>query len=193
MVDERELIRRARGGDQQAFEQLVGLKRERAFRIALNIAGDEDEAADIAQMAFIRLWSSLSSFDENSRFDPWFFRMVVNLAIDSYRRKQRMPQAVPPPADDEPGALPSGTMPGADTVLMRAEIRRVFNTLAGELAPAQRAVFTLREIEGISTDEIAKMMGITASTVRNHLMQARRILQDGMKRRFPEYFRKGGA
>lgn len=193
MVDERELIRRARTGDQQAFEQLVGLKRERAFRIALNIVGDPDEAADIAQMAFIRLWSSLSKFDENSRFDPWFFRIVVNLAIDSYRKKQRMPHAVPPPADDESGALPSTAMPGAEAGVMRAEIRSIFNKLAEELAPAQRAVFTLREIEGIPTDEIAKMLGITASTVRNHLMQARQVLQEGMKRRFPEYFRKGGA
>lgn len=193
MVDERELIRRARTGDQPAFEQLVGLKRERAFRIALNIVGDPDEAADIAQMAFIRLWSSLSKFDENSRFDPWFFRIVVNLAIDSYRKKQRMPHAVPPPADDESGALPSTAMPGAEAGVMRAEIRSIFNKLAEELAPAQRAVFTLREIEGIPTDEIAKMLGITASTVRNHLMQARQVLQEGMKRRFPEYFRKGGA
>ena len=193
MVDERELIRRARGGDQQAFEQLVTLKRERAYRIALNISGDPDEAADIAQTAFIRLWSSLSKFDENSRFDPWFFRMVVNLAIDVYRKKQRMPHAVPPPADDEPGALPSLTVPGAEAGVMRAEIRMIFNQLASRLSPAQRAVFTLREIEEIPTDEIAKMLGISASTVRNHLMQARLILQDAMKRRFPEYFRKGGA
>ena len=193
MVDERELIRRARGGDQQAFEQLVSLKRERAFRIALNIAGDPEEAADIAQMAFIKLWSSLSRFDENSRFDPWFFRIVVNLAIDAYRKNQRMPHAVEPPADDEPGALQTATIPGAEAGLMRAEIRMIFNKLATELAPAQRAVFTLREIEGIPTDEIAKMLGITGSTVRNHLMQARQVLQDGMKRRFPEYFKRGGA
>ena len=193
MVDERELIRRARGGDQQAFEQLVTLKREKAFRIALNIAGDPEEAADIAQMAFIKLWSSLSKFDENSRFDPWFFRMVVNLAIDAYRKKQRMPHAVTPPADDQPGALPSSAFPGAEAGVMRAEIRTVFNQLATRLSPAQRAVFTLREIEGVPTDEIAKMLGITSSTVRNHLMQARQILQEGMKRRFPEYLKKGGA
>ena len=191
MVDERELIRRARGGDQKAFEQLVGLKRERAFRLALNIVGDPEEAADIAQMAFIKLWSSLSKFDENSRFDPWFFRIVVNLAIDAYRKRQRMPHAVTPPADDETGALPAASMPGAEAGLMRTEIRVIFNKLATELAPAQRAVFTLREIEGVPTDEIAKILGITVSTVRNHLMHARRILQEGMKRRYPEYFRKG--
>ncbi|HEY3175305.1 MAG TPA: sigma-70 family RNA polymerase sigma factor [Candidatus Polarisedimenticolia bacterium] len=189
MVDERELIRRARRGDHQAFELLVGLKRERAFRIAFNIAGNEDDAKDIAQTAFIKLWSSLRSFDENSRFDPWFFRIVVNLAIDSYRKAQRGPRLVAPPSDDEAGALPAAVLPGADAGLMRAELSRIFNRLAAELAPAQRAVFTLKEIEGVPTDEIAKILGIRTSTVRNHLMQARRILQEGLRRHYPEYLR----
>lgn len=192
MVDERELIRRARRGDQQAFELLVGLKRERVFRIAFNIVGDEDDAKDIAQTAFIRLWSSLGRFDENSRFDPWFFRIVVNLAIDFHRKERRGPRLVSPPADDEAGALPAEALPGAEAGVMREEVRRIFNRLAADLAPVQRAVFTLREIEGVSTDEIAKILGIRSSTVRNHLMQARRHLQDGLRRRYPEYFR-GGA
>ena len=191
MVDERELIRRARRGDQQAFELLVGLKRERAFRIAFNITGNEDDAKDVAQTAFIKLWSSLRRFDENSRFDPWFFRIVVNMSIDFYRRTQRAPRLVEPPADDEAGALPATALPGADVALMRAELSRIFNRLAAELAPVQRAVFTLREIEGVPTEEIAKILGIRASTVRNHLSQARRLLQERLRRRYPEYFRGG--
>src|SRR5262245_60458753 len=139
MVDERELIRRARGKDQQAFELLVGLKREKAFRIALNIVGDEDDAKDITQTAFIRLWSALGGFDENSRFDPWFFRIVVNLAIDWYRRRQTGPRLVPHPAEPgaeagrERGGPPETTLPGADADLMRSELRRIFNELATEL------------------------------------------------------------
>ena len=199
MVDERELIRRARRRDSQAFELLVGLKRERAFRIAFNIIGDEDDAKDIAQMSFIRLWSVIDSFDENSRFDPWFYRIVVNLAIDFYRKQQRTPRPVAASGDrgergDQEetgaGALPAGALPGADVELMRAEVRRIFNQLAVELAPAQRAVFTLKEIEGVATEDIARIMGIRASTVRNHLLAARRVLQEGLRRRYPEYFRK---
>jgi RNA polymerase sigma-70 factor (ECF subfamily) len=189
MLDERELIRRARRGDQQAFELLVGLKREKAFRVAFNITGNEDDAKDVAQTAFIRLWSSLRRFDENSRFDPWFFRIVVNLAIDFYRKAHRAPRLLEPPADDEAGALPAEALPGAEADLMRAELRKIFNRLASELAPAQRAVFTLKEIEGVPTDDIARILGIRASTVRNHLMQARRLLQEGLRRRYPEYAR----
>lgn len=190
MVDERELIRRARRQDQQAFEMLVRLKRDKAFRVAFNIIGDEEDAKDIAQLAFIRLWSALPGFDENSRFDPWFFRIVVNLAIDFYRKRQTMPRAVETPLEaEEGGGLPADVMPGADMDVMRAELRRIFSQLAERLAPVQRAVFSLKEIEGLSTDDIAGIMRIRSSTVRNHLMQARRVLQEGLRRLYPEYFR----
>ena len=187
MVDERVLIRQSRDGDHGAFESLVGLKREKAFRIALNIVGDEDDAKDITQQAFIRLWKSLHRFKENTRFDPWFYRIVVNLAIDFYRRKKAAPRASEGAAESTQGRLPDEAVPGADSEVMRTELRRIFNRLAADLTTAQRAVFTLREIEGVTTEDIGKIMGIRPSTVRNHLHQARRILQEGLRRRYPEY------
>ena len=190
MVDERTLIRLSRQGDQRAFEQLVGLKRDKAFRVAFNIVGDEDDAKDIAQQAFIRLWSALARFDENSRFDPWFFRIVVNLAIDFYRKRKRAPEEAAPEEGAGADTLPGETLPGADDDVMRAELRRIFNHLASALTPQQRAAFTLREIEGVPTEEIARIMNVKASTVRNHLLQARRVLQEGLRRRYPEYFRR---
>ena len=78
---------------------------------------------------------------------------------------------------------------GADAELMRLELRRIFNEIAKRLTPQQRAAFTLREIEGVSTEEIARIMSTRPSTVRNHLMAARRALQEALKRRYPEYFR----
>jgi len=187
MVDERVLIRESRRGDQRAFERLVGLKREKAFRIAFNIVGDEDDAKDVAQQAFIKLWSALHSFDENSRFDPWFFRIVVNLAIDHCRREKKVVRLedLPEPAS---GSIPASALPGADASVMRTELRRIFNELAAELPPVQRAVFTLREIEGVATDDIARILGIRPSTVRNHALHARKSLQERLRLRYPEYF-----
>ena len=189
MVDERALIKQSRMGDQRAFERLVGLKREKAFRIAFNIVGDEDDAKDIAQLAFIKLWSALDSFNENSRFDPWFFKIVVNLAIDYYRREKKRP--LEERLEETEGELPADVLPGADARVMTTELRKIFNVLAADLSPAQRAVFTLREIDGVATDDIARILGIRPSTVRNHVLQARKSLQDGLKRRYPEYFRRG--
>jgi RNA polymerase sigma-70 factor (ECF subfamily) len=188
MNDERILIRKSRSGDQRSFELLVRLKREKAFRIAFNIVGDEDDAKDIAQQAFIRLWSALPRFDERLPFDPWFYRIVVNLAIDFYRSEQRRARAALGPPERFEGSR-TDLGPGADARVMQRELRRIFNQLAEALAPVQRAVFTLKEIEDVATEDIAKIMDIKASTVRNHLMQARRLLQEGLRRHYPEYFR----
>lgn len=190
MSDERSLIRRCRQRDEAAFAELVELKRGKVFRIAFNIVGDEDDAKDISQMAFVRLWSALPSFDESARFDPWFFRIVVNLSIDHYRRARRSPEtrdfaAEPPEHEAPPGPMPSVQ----DAAVYRADIRRIFNEAARRLSPQQRAVFTLHEIEGFGAEDIARVMGVRGSTVRNHLLQARRVLQEYLRRRYPEISR----
>jgi RNA polymerase sigma-70 factor, ECF subfamily len=191
MTDERELIRRARQGDQAAFAELVTLKREKAFRIARHMVGDDGDAQDIAQQAFIRLWSALGTFDDASAFDPWFVTIVMNLAIDHCRKRQRSPLvAVPDPAAAAGPSEPSRPVEDVEAGLMGEELRRVFDLIAVELAPAQRAVFTLRAIEGLDTDEVARILEIRPSTVRNHMLQARRVLQDALRRRFPEYLRR---
>jgi RNA polymerase sigma-70 factor, ECF subfamily len=194
MTNERELIRRARDGDQTAFEELVTLKREKAFRIARHMVGDDGHAQDIAQQAFIRLWSALGSFDDTAPFDAWFFTIVMNLAIDHCRRERRSPLvAVPDPAEEESSvsAGTAGPSGGVESRLMGEELRRVFDAIAGDLAPAQRAVFTLRAIEGLATEEVARILEIRPSTVRNHMLQARRVLQEALRRRFPEYLKRG--
>ena len=189
MFDERALIRLCRHGDQRSFEQLVALKRDKAIRVALNIVGDEDDAKDVAQQAFIKLWGAIRGYDETMRFDPWFFRIVVNLAIDQYRRTQRRKPTLAGSAalESVESAEAGVSAPGADVPLMRHELRGIFNRLAAGLGPVQRAVFTLKEIEGAETEEIASILGIRESTVRNHLMQARRILKEGLRRWYPEY------
>ena len=194
VVDERALIRQSRQGDQRSFERLVALKRDGAFRIAFNIVGDEDDAKDIAQQSFIRLWSAIAGFDESAPFDPWFSRIVVNLAIDFHRREKKRIRPVPGDAEGKAEAADpaAGRLAAADTETSRREIRRVFEIVAAGLGPVQRAVFTLREIEGLDTDQIAAIMEIRPSTVRNHLMQARRKLREALRRRFPEYARDFG-
>ena len=147
MSDERSLIRRCKQGDETAFADLVGLKRDKVFRIALNIVGDDDDAKDISQLAFVRLWKSIGTFDEALRFDPWFFRIVVNLSLDHWRRARRaLESRAEAPPEPEPVPGPMGSL--QDAGLWRADIRRIFNEAARRLTPQQRAAFTLREIEG---------------------------------------------
>ena len=189
MSDERSLIRRSKEGDETAFAELVALKREKVFRIAFNIVGAEDDAKDIAQLAFVRLWHSIGSFDESARFDPWFFRIVVNLSLDHYRRSRRSTASIAPGAAEEAAPVPGGMVSIQDAALHLADIRRIFSEAARRLTPPQRAAFTLREIEGLSGEEVARVMGVRASTVRNHVAQARRVLQEYLRRRYPEITR----
>ncbi|MBI3449121.1 MAG: RNA polymerase sigma factor [Acidobacteria bacterium] len=190
MSDERALIRRVKQRDEGALAELIELKRQRVFRIALNIVGSEDDAKDISQLAFVRLWGSIQHFDESGRFDPWFFRIVVNLSLDHYRRVRRGHEITGADLDAIQGEPLPGAMPTVqDAAIHRADVRRVWSEAARRLSAAQRAVFSLREIEGMPAEEIARIMGIRASTVRNHLLQARRVLQEYLRRRYPEIAR----
>lgn len=189
MSDERSLIRRCKQREEAAFAELVALKRNKAYRIALNIVGNEDDAKDIAQLAFVRLWRSIDAFDESARFDPWFFRIVVNLGLDHYRRSRRAAAEISPEAPVEPEPPPGPMETVQDAALHRADLRRIFNEAARRLTLLQRAVFTLREIEGVPTEDVARILGIRPSTVRNHGLQARRVLQDWLRRRYPEIAR----
>jgi RNA polymerase sigma-70 factor (ECF subfamily) len=183
MRDEADLIREAARGDAGAFEELVLRKRERVVRTAYQITGDLEDARDVAQWVFIRLWKVLGRFDPGRRFDTWLYRITVNAAIDLLREKG--PRGTLQPLPEDPSALPADGAPSAEHALDLKELQRAFLRLASRLAPKQRAAFVLREIEGQSTEEVARALDIRESTVRNHLLQARRVLREGLEREYP--------
>ena len=205
-MDETALIRRAAGGDLEAFEAIVRLKRDRIVRIAWHIVGDRELARDVAQEVFVRLYRVIGRFREGARFDTWLHRITLNLAIDALRRERPHRGHRPLEPDRTPGADfsaggeigsaeegPAGsgpTAPGGPAERLAAgEVRRIFIELSATLPPKQRIAFVLREIEGLPTEEVAAVMKTTTSTVRNHVLLARRSLQEALRRRYPEYCR----
>ncbi len=176
-------IRAAAAGDREAFGELVRAKRAQVVRTAFQITGDVEDAKDVAQAVFLRLWRVLRRYDPGRRFDTWLYRITVNAAIDHLRERGPKGMLQPLPADPDLLARTDGTDPGRSLDLEALE--RAFLRLAAALAPKQRAVFVLREIEGRDTAEVAEVLGVTESTVRNHLHQARRILREGLKRDYP--------
>ena len=183
--DLNDLIRAAARGDQEAFAALVVMKRERVVRTAYQIVGDMEDARDVAQGVFLRLWRVLQRFDLERRFDTWLYRITVNAAIDYIR--ERGPKGVLQPLPEDGGAEVPSREPGADELVDRERLQRTFLRLAAKLAPKQRAVFVLKEIEGLDTDEVARVLEISESTVRNHLHQARKILREAILREHPEW------
>lgn len=194
MRDEGEIegrIRAAVAGDRRAFEELVLLRREQVVRTAYQILGDLEDAKDVAQGVFLRLWKVLRRFDPERRFDTWLYRITVNASIDFLR--QRGPKGFLQPLPDDPSALAVDASQAADRRLDTLALQRAFLRLAAELGAKQRAVFVLREVEGLETAEIASALGVTESTVRNHLLHARRILRRGLLRDYPGLVPGGGT
>lgn len=184
--DELALIRAAAGGDRRAFDALMGPRRERVVRTAYQITGNLDDALDVAQGVLVKLWQGLERFDPRRRFDTWVYRITVNAAIDWIR--SRGPKGLLQPLSDdfvEVGPSEDG--------LDRQALQRAFLRLAGRLAPKQRAVFVLREIEGLDTAEIARILEVAESTVRNHLHQVRRTLRSGLVREHAGLLRAFGV
>ncbi len=190
-ADDRDLIARARRGDEAGFRELVERYKGRAYWVAYHIVGDEDEARDIAQEAFIRVFRSLDGFDPRYKFFTWLYRIVTNLAVDSLRRRGSQRRV----SIEDVGDLRSADA-GPHEGLERAELRERVAAVLGELPPAYRTVMVLREIEGFSSKEIADMVGSTHATVRWRLHRARSLFRAAWERRFgadPGAGRPGGG
>ena len=178
-----DLIRAAAGGDRRAFEDLVLRKRDRVVRTAFQITGNLEDAKDVAQGVFLRLWKVLQRFDLEKRFDTWLYRITVNAAIDLVR--ERGPKGILQALPDDAGNRLRDPSAGPEELFDLAQLQGAFLRLAAALAPKQRATFVLKEIEGLETAEVARVLGVTESTVRNHLLQARRVLSRGLTRDYP--------
>ena len=188
MKEEKEIIKRAAEGSLEAFEELVSSKREKVFWISYRITGNEEDSRDISQLVFIRLWKILRRFQVEKNFDTWLYRITINMSIDFLRRSRGREEALPLEGFSEQSVLSSGVSFQQETSIALKEIQKIYDVLSQRLAPKQRAIFALKEIEGMSTREISKIMKINHSTVRNHLSQARQTMKEGLKRYYPEYF-----
>ncbi len=166
---ETQLIRCAAAGNTGAFSQLVRKYRPQVVRTAYGIVGSAMEADDVAQEAFIKAWSNLPDFRQQSGFSTWLYRITVNAAIDAVRR--RRPEA--PLAD----ALPGERVAPEEEALRRERQRDVRGAIQ-ELPPAARAALVLREYEQLTYREIAAVLDIPIGTVMSRLSYARQLLRE---------------
>jgi RNA polymerase sigma-70 factor (ECF subfamily) len=181
MSDDARLIARAASGDRDAFDTLVRPRWPRMFRIALRIVGEREEAEDVAQQACFRLWETLDRFRAGEDLDGWIYRMVVNLAIDALRRRRARPED----ASAEPAPLRSDPASGPEGRVLAAELEEALGLVTRDLPERQKAVFVLARVEGMAPIEIARLMELAPSTVRNHLFQARAQVARRLREQFP--------
>lgn len=184
-----ELVRRAQGGDQRAFRVLVERYQNRAFAIAFGVLRREDDARDVVQDSFLKVYRYLGNFQGNSSFYTWLYRIVTNMAIDHIRRRKRASESS---FDDligrgearvsDAGSLaPSraGTNPHKEMV--RRELMERLNAALDTLSPTHRAVILLREQEGLSYEEMAEVMQCSKGTIMSRLHHARKNVQRALE------------
>ena len=185
VMDEAAAVRSARAGDDEAFGALVQRYSGGLHRAVARILADESEAWDVVQMAFLKAWQKLDRYNPRYSFTTWLYRIGTNLAIDLLRSRTSRERAHK--AGTEHRLRLVGTGEGAGTRADINETDNVMQQLVGVLTPQQRSAFVLREMEGLETGEVAEVLGCSATTVRNHIFQARKALRRELRVRFPEY------
>lgn len=168
-----ELVERARNGDVAAFEQLLGARIDRLYRVAASILGSEADARDVVQEASLSAWRQLPRLRDSRAFDAWLGRTLVNGCRMQLRRRGRV-REIPFGSPDAPGTASRG---GPEEFAERDAIHRAF----ARLDPADRALLALHHIERQPVDEIGRFLGMPSGTVRWRLHRARRALERALE------------
>jgi RNA polymerase sigma-70 factor (ECF subfamily) len=175
-----ELIGRCLRNEGGAFRQLVEEHQRYVFSLAFRVLRDDEDARDVVQETFIRVWKNLHAYDMRSKFTTWLYTITVNLAYDQLKsrtRKRRWFLA--------PGSVESQNSAGAaeeEMNIVNRDLAAKIEELAGSLPPKQQLVFVLRDLQDLSVDEVAQALFMSTSTVKANLCYARRFIRTQMQR-----------
>jgi RNA polymerase sigma-70 factor, ECF subfamily len=169
------LIERAVAGDVSAFERIILRYERRVLRLAWRLLGRAEDAQDASQEVFLRAFRYLHRFDRRRPFEPWLMRMTVNVCHDLGKRKSQQPNV-----EIDPDVL-SGTEDPHQDLHSEEQKRMLYNALQ-QLPEKERAALVLRDIEGLTTGEVAEILGSSEPTVRSQISTARLKLRKALKR-----------
>lgn len=173
-ADEAQLIHRARNGDQNAFSQLLERFEKPVYHQALRMVGHAEDAADLTQEVFLKVWQGLPGFQGDSSFSTWLYRLTSNACIDFLRREKRRRGTLS--LDDEERELAAQLPDPAPTpqrALEQQELRQALEAGLAQLSDEHRQVLVLRELNGLSYDEIAQVLSLSPGTVKSRIARAR--------------------
>jgi RNA polymerase sigma-70 factor (ECF subfamily) len=190
--DEAALVAAAKSGEVSAFEELVTRYERKIFRLTRNITGNVQDAEDAMQEAFLKSFEHLANFKGDSRFYTWLVRIAVNEALMKLRRRHPGEFSI----DEEVGAGGEELMPRElddwgptpEERYQQVEMQEILFEAIDKLGPDFRIVFILRDIEELSTEETARLLGLTITATKSRLLRARLKL----RQRLNQYFREGG-
>jgi RNA polymerase sigma-70 factor, ECF subfamily len=189
-ADEPILVAAAKAGDVSAFETLVGRYERKIFRLAQNITQNKEDAEDAMQESFLKAYEHLAEFQGNSRFYTWLVRIAVNQALMKLRKRRPNLVSLDEEIDTGEELMPREIEdwgPSPEERFKQTELGEILNTAIADLDPSFRIVFQLRDIEELSTEETAELLGLSVPAVKSRLLRARLKLRQKLNR----FFRRG--
>jgi len=168
-ISDEALCQRVAAQDEAAFDLLVGRYQGRAYRLAWSMLRDAEDARDVSQEAFLRVYRTAGSFRGDARFSTWFYRILVNLCRDRLRERVRRPIAVGAPADRP-----------TDDRTAAVDDRLVLDRAFAELSPDHRVALVLRFYADLPVDAIAELVGVPAGTVKSRIHVAVSRMRDAL-------------
>lgn len=181
MLSEQELIQSAKNGNALAFEQLIADHQKRIFSIAYRIAGNQEDASDMAQEVLIKVFRNLKNFRGDSKFSTWLYRVATTTCLDEQKKQRRhTAYSLDETLETEDGTLamePVDTGPTPEESLERKALRDAIHLAIGKLKEEHKKVILLREVQGLPYDEIAKILNCSEGTVKSRINRAREQLK----------------
>jgi len=186
--EELTLVQAAKRGDDSAFEELVRRYDRNVFRIAQHITQNREDAEDVVQEAFLKAYSNLAQFQEQSKFYTWLVRIAVNEALMKLRRRKpertvSLDEDIQTEDDSVPREIADWS-PNPEQMYNQAELRDILTRTIQGLPAGFRTVFVLRDVEGLSTEETAQALELSIPAVKSRLLRARLQLRERLNRFF---------
>lgn len=179
-MTEQELIHSARKGDSMAFGELMQAHQDKIYTLCYRMTGNAEDAADLTQEVFLSAWRSLSRFQEQSSFGTWVYRMATNASIDFLRREKRrqvLSMTMEEDSEERQAQVPDERY-SPHRLLEQKEARQAVAGALAALSPEHRQVLVLREMEGLSYQEIGQLLDLEEGTVKSRIARARLALRD---------------
>lgn len=179
-IEELQCIKKAAQGDASAFEELVVRYREQVYRLCLRMSGNAEDAADLTQEAFVKVWKNLDSFQFDAAFSTWLYRLTSNCCLDFLRSRKRRPTVSltmeTEEEDEQTIELPDDRPTPEEAAILKEE-RENLRLAMQTIDPEQRQILTLRVVNDLSYTDIAQVLGIREGTVKSRLSRARESLR----------------
>lgn len=189
--NERKLIERASGGDPAAFNRLMEAHERRMYAVALRMCGNREDAQDCLQEAMLRVYRAIAGFKGQSSFSTWVYRITMNTCLDELRRKKNRPNTSLDSLLDA-GWSPADDSSAPEKHAVRSEAMHHLHQAIRELPEDMRAAVVLRDIHGLTYDEIARSLDTNVGTIKSRISRGREKLREKLKE-IPELFETGGV